>query len=77
VSWVTLNRQNPVHFLNRKEIWGFAMENLGRLTTLILAAIFLLAMLLWTLSVEKMAQTATVHCTYHASSFACSPVGKG
>jgi len=53
------------------------MENLGRLTTLILAAIFLLAMLLWTLSVEKMAQTATVHCTYHASSFTCAPMGKG
>jgi hypothetical protein len=53
------------------------MENLGRLTTLVLAAIFLLAMLLWTLSVEKMAETATVRCTYHASSFTCAPVGKG
>jgi hypothetical protein len=53
------------------------MENLGRLTTLVLAAIFLLAMLLWTLSVEKMGQTATVHCTYHGPNFTCTPVGQG
>ena len=53
------------------------MENLGRLTTLVLAAIFLVAMLLWTLSVEKMGETATVRCTYHASNFSCTPVDHG
>jgi hypothetical protein len=52
------------------------MENFGRRTTLILAAVFLTAMLGWAFSLEKMADTAPVHCDCHFPTITCAPASK-
>jgi hypothetical protein len=49
------------------------MENLGKRTTLILVAVFLLATVGWYFSIKTCGDTAPAHCAYQAAKVTCTP----
>jgi hypothetical protein len=73
VITITCNRPNPGYLQPKGNGSRVIMENLGKRTTLTLAAVFLLATLGWYCWIRANgAATASHYCTYQAAKITCT-----